>query len=444
MIDIRATHSSVLRLLCFAAAFAGLTACGGGDSSGEQATSTTNPAPAPAPAPAPVGAVVYHFTDCQTGAAAGCVPGNNANAGTQTSPKRDLSSISVNALPAGSQLLFARGGAWNMPGRDVENLNTTASARLTFADYGAGAKPRFQATSFGTMFLHGNRQSQLNDGGYTYRNLHLRGMGNSGTDGHWGIYLGNNVHAVTIEGVEIENFDLGLHMQSTSLPGVVNLVVRDSHVHRNVVQGIHGKAYNATFENNLIERNNPSGSNRNHGMYLSGGNNLRIVNNRFLFNSVDSSGRCNGGQFTLHGQTDGLLFEGNLIEQSAAGGGCYGVSITAGYTESEWFRNATVRGNTVVNAGICAICASAAPGVVVEGNKLINTQATFQYGVQVPASGGGESPGDDPNGPAIVRNNTICQTAPQAGTGIVAPAGSTVTGNVLQSGAAATTGTCAR
>ena len=51
MINIRATQASRSQHLCSTAIVAGLTACGGGASSSEQATSATSPIAAPAPAP---------------------------------------------------------------------------------------------------------------------------------------------------------------------------------------------------------------------------------------------------------------------------------------------------------------------------------------------------------------------------------------------------------
>ena len=67
-----------------------------------------------APTTAPAGAVTYHFSDCQTGAAAGCAcRAATPTPARQSAPKQNLAGINVNALPAGSQLLFNRGGAWN-------------------------------------------------------------------------------------------------------------------------------------------------------------------------------------------------------------------------------------------------------------------------------------------------------------------------------------------
>src|SRR5688572_8965365 len=76
---------------------------------------------------------VYHFRYCQSGAAADCVPGDNASAGTSAAPKRDLSALDLNRLPAGTTLLFARGGAWSIGMTEIQNPNSTAASPLRFA-----------------------------------------------------------------------------------------------------------------------------------------------------------------------------------------------------------------------------------------------------------------------------------------------------------------------
>ena len=364
--------------------------------------------------------------------------GNNANPGTQAAPKRDLSGINLSTLPAGTTLLFKRGGAWSMSQQVVVNPNVTASAPLTLADYGSGALPLLRIAS-GNTFQFGRWNDTSNDGGYVLRNLKLDGMGTA----QWGLFFGDNVHDVVIDGLEITGFGIGIHVESNALPGTVGLTVRNSNIHHNIEQGILAKAHNATYENNLFQANNPSGSNRYHGMYLSGGDHITVRGNRFIRNSVTSDGVCDGGNMTIHGQVDGMLIEDNLIEQDRANGGCFGISITPGYLEAEWFRNVTVRGNTVVNVGFCSICAGSAPGIVIENNKLISLQNIYQAAVQVPANGGGVAP-DALNGTATVTNNTICQAYALAGSGIVAPIGSTVTGNILRTGAEASAGGCSR
>lgn len=103
-----------------------------------------------------------------------------------------------------------------------------------------------------------------------------------------------------------------------------------------------------------------------------------------------------------------------------------------------------VRNNKLINAGNSAMNAQSAPGIVVEGNVIINTQTTFQTGISV---GHTEySNGDVPDGNAIVRNNTACYPTPHPGSSVVrviAP-NSQVSNNVVLTGTAATTGVCAR
>ena len=75
--------------------------------------------------------------------------------------------------------------------------------------------------------------------------------------------------------------------------------------------------------------------------------------------------------------------------------------------------------------------------------RAANTQATYQVGALIPAINPG--PGDAADGGAIIRNNTICYSTPAEGSGIArAPSAGSITGNVYQTGAAATAGACAR
>ncbi|WP_295640465.1 right-handed parallel beta-helix repeat-containing protein [uncultured Methylibium sp.] len=381
----------------------------------------------------------YHFSDCQEGAAPGCVPGSNGNPGTAAAPKRDLSAIDVNSLAPGSQLLFRRGGSWNHRMLELENDYVTPTAPLVFDAYGEGPLPLLRTARANAFLVGGRWANTSNDGGYTFRNLKLDGLGTA----DWGIWLVHNVRNVTVENVEITGFHIAIHASGGGPHGIHHVIVRNSTIRRNGSMGFLGTINDSVFEGNLFEANNFSGSNRNHAIYQSGGNNNTFRNNKLIRNSV-ANGTCTGGNFTVHGQVDRLLIEGNLIEQDAAAGGCYGFSVTTGYDSNEWFRNVVVRGNTVVNVGYCAVCANAAPGIVIEGNRLINTASTYQVSVQIPTSK--RSPGDDEDARAVVRNNVICHAAPASGSTDVRVAGdgAQVSGNVYRRDRDATTGPCAR
>jgi hypothetical protein len=379
-----------------------------------------------------------YFSDCQAGAEAGCVPGNNANAGTQAAPMRNLAGINLNTLGAGSQLLFARGGAWSEWRVSLDNRNVTQAAPLTFSDYGSGALPRL-ATSGGTAISFGMYGDTHQDGGYVFRNLKLDGMGSA----QWGAFVQGGTRDVTFEGVEATGFAIGIHAQQAGGGTNERLTIRNSFIHHNHEHGFLGDSNGLLIEGTRFEDNNPSGGGFEHGAYLGGHSTGLTVRNSIFRRNSAPGGVCNGGNLTIHGQHDRVTIEGNTIEQASAVNTCFGISLTAGYSTGEWFNNAVIRNNTITNVGVCSVCVSAAPGVLIETNKIYNTQATHQYGVLVPAIATGA--GDAQDGGAVVRNNVVCYTAPAAGSALVqAPTAGSITGNTYQTGASASTGACAR
>lgn len=417
-------------------------------------SSTSQPPPPPAPStlgprttpetplPVPAGAVVLHFADCQPGAAAGCVAGNDANPGTEAAPKRDFRNVDFNHLPAGSQLRFKRGSAFLVPITRLDNENVTPQAPLVFDAYGTGAAPIFRGNGDAVLIEFGALNNLNNDGGYYFRSIKLDGLGTTG----WGFWLRDNLRDVTFDHMEITGFKIAIHVQSSAPHYITNMILRGSIIRRNSDMGFLGKMNDGTFDGNLFEGNNFSGSGFSHAIYLSGGTNNVIRNSHFLRNSV-VNGVCTGGNVTIHGQNTGLVIENNTIEHDAAQGGCYGFSITPGYTSQEWFRQTVVRGNTLVNVGYCGVCAGAAPGILVENNVSINTMpGTYHAAVNVPTSVSANNGGDDIDSGAIVRNNVLCQASPHASSTAanVSGAGAQVTNNVLRSGADATTGPCVR
>jgi hypothetical protein len=380
-----------------------------------------------------------HFSDCQTGSAPGCAPGNNANPGTQAAPKRDLSGVNIDGLPAGTSLLFARGGAWNVSMR-LRNLNATSAAPLTFADYGSGALPIFNTPRHTTVSF-GTYGDTAPDGGYIFRNLKFDGLGT----GQWGAFVQGATRDVVFDGVEIAGFDVGIHAQQSASSKNETLVIRNGYLHHNREHGFLGEANGLLIESTRFEDNNPSGGGREHGAYIGGrSTGLTVRNSSFRRNSVNSAtGRCDGGNLTVHGQHESVLIEGNLIEQSSADDGCFGISVTAGYSTPEWFRNLVIRNNRIVNLGACAICVSAAPKAVIESNRIYNTQTRWHVGIAIPGNRIG--PDDEADGGAVVRNNLICHVGPTGDSmGVRAPSAATTVGNTYVTGAAATTGACAR
>lgn len=371
------------------------------------------PSPAPAPAPSPAPASTIYFSDCQAGAAAGCVPGNNANPGTQAAPKQNLSGINVNTLPAGTHLLFKRGGAWTGM-VSVENMNATAAAPLVFDAWGTGNLPIWATTSGIGLQLGGGWGNTSQDGNYQFRNLSLRGT-NNGTP--WGVWFVNTVSNVLFYNVELTGYGLGFHSSNPS-GQVRGISVVNSHLHHLESMGWLGSVNGLLVDGSLFEANNTSGSMMNHAIYIGGGNGNVIRNSRFIRNS-QVNGRCVGGNVTAHGQIDGLLIENNLIEVDAADFTCGGFNVTQGYTETEVFRNVVIRGNTTVNIGQCLACVNSAPGVVIEGNRAIKTVSGGPSTTLANAFMESDTPMTSP----IVRNNIVC------GPGSVTNMAGTVEGN---------------
>jgi hypothetical protein len=152
---------------------------------------------------------------------------------------------------------------------------------------------------------------------------------------------------------------------------------------------------------------------------------------------------CNSGNVTAHGQWDTILIENNTITEPAWNGSCYGISITAGYADvGEYFRNVTIRNNTLVNVG-CGVCANSAPGIVIENNRIFNTLSSWTMGIFVPVHS--PAAGDAANANAVIRNNTVCYTIPTLdSSAFITTAASIVTGNAYRTGLDASTGVCAR
>jgi len=350
----------------------------------------------PPPSPPGPGTVLY-FSQA----------GDNANPGTEASPKRDLSGLNHNSLPAGSTLRFRRGDVWTGMSKTLENLNTNADAPLVFEDYGQGDRPEFQALSNNMFNLGGNWNNQSNDSGYAFRNLKLNGMGTA----EWCFWFVHRVSDVIIENCEITGFRIGINSNDTPEHTVTNIIIRYCQIHHNRAMGLLGHYSNLLLQGNHIYANNFGGSAFDHGTYIGGGHNIHIVSNHYDRNSV-VNGVCTGGNMTFHGQIDGLLIENNIITQDASTS--WLMSITQGYTTPEWFRNVVVRGNMLINSGNTAMAIQSAPGVLVENNTIVNDQGTAQTAIFI-----GSNPstkGDDADGNAVVRNNRIIRRNGSTGT----------------------------
>jgi hypothetical protein len=322
----------------------------------------------------------------------------------------------VNTLPAGSRILFARGGSWTAFNLYVYNRNATTDQPLVFDSYASSwdvtTPPLLQTSTDVAFRFGGSLNDTVSDGGYVLRNVKLDGLGTA----EFGVFASNRVHDLQVDSVEITRHGIGFYSQNTgtaapsidrpseAVHGNVNITLRNSLITRNYRMGLLGDADGFFIENNRFVANNDSGSNFNHAIYLSGfGRNGQIRNNTFTNNSA-VNGECLGGNVTVHGKWNGLLIEGNTMTQQSSAMSCYGISINGGYDTPEWFGQVVVRGNVIVNLGGCSICVTSSPGIVIENNLVVNNLSGYHAGIVL---GGYTASNDVQDNAGIIRNNSI-------------------------------------
>lgn len=392
---------------------------------------------------APAFAADLYYCKCDTGAQSGCVAGSDAAAGTIGAPKATPTLSQVNNAAAGDRFLMCQGGSWSAWSMGVvKNLNVTCANPLVIDSYaagwgGGGVKPWLRKTGDGSdAFIIGQYLDTAIHGGYTIRNLHLDGSSVNGR----AFTLFYGARCVTASDNEINNFHFGVVSEgSTSYP-VAEFRFLRNYVHHNSDIGILGD-----FEGLLVEDNNFSLNNENcttlcafsHAIYLGGHSSKRgiIRNNFFDRTSLSATtGKCEGGNLTVHGNWDDVVIENNLIYQDDSGDGCWGISITGGYDAGfgqEAFRRFTVRGNTIVNLGLAGIAIMSSADMVVENNVVIKTTAGGQYGIVVLTR---TDTTDILSSNINIRNNTVYHTQQSLGMSgirITEGSGHSVTNNVV-------------
>lgn len=377
---------------------------------------TTEPPPPPPPPlpPAPTSypsnqPTVIYLSDCQTGAAAGCIRGNDGNQGTSpNAPKATLASVDINSLGAGSKILFACGGVWTNVAAEIRNTNVTPASPLTLDQYtpawGCAGKPtlRISTTTY-FAFQFGNQSDTVTDGGYTLRNLKLDGGGRRNT---WGVHLRLGLRSVSLENVEISGFARGILAEQDRTTSLTTVSLKNSYLHHNIEYAFQGSADNLTVEGTTFSQNNSASDAFGGAMLLTGrGRNLVLRGNTFQENSV-TDGRCDSEIVTMNGQWDGILVELNKFLQTNSGPSCTGLSMFGDGSTTSYFRNAVVRQNIFSNLGSYSITATSTPGIVVENNLFLHTLSQYHAAVVIHDRDKG-TPQDDEDTGAVVRNNTL-------------------------------------
>lgn len=349
----------------------------------------------------------YYIADCGAGSGIGCVAGNDAAAGTApATPWRTAAKLqsAFSAAQPGDQILLARCGAWDNVTLTLRNAYSAANAtqlaamdanRLVVGAYTptwctGGTKPLLNGTSVaGDMLLNFTAGSSgTKDGGYTIRDIALKGKGTLQTGG---ISLFRWPQGVTFDNVTVSDFGGGgITCGGQAAYGWPDRVVVRNSTIKNVGQlgvGFFG-CPNLVIESNLFDGNGFDNVltpiNHNHQAYISGtdANNGSVTtgdiirNNTFINSSVGSDGRCQSAVIVGHDVASDWVISGNVITQAAGtnSGGCWGISMSpgnGGYVEV--MDRIRIDSNVLVNVGNVGINFASCRTCEISNNLLVWT-----------------------------------------------------------------------
>jgi hypothetical protein len=428
------------------------------------ATGGKSAAQACAAEPLPTTGTVHYVCDCQTGASANCVPGDDKNDGT--SPATPLRSFSkagstFGKMPAGDTVALCRGGLWIGGAVTIANPNCRKDASCDLRDYAApwgdGSEPRPILTIDGgssgrTMISFTHTPSHQE--GFRILNLDLRGGLNDTA-----IFFWNETTDVDLCNLSMDGFATSINMSGGDQPDYgtpANIVLRGSRITNNSDIG-----YIAVCDNCAIEEcyfdNNGARSTTTHSVYFasqewsSDGQIVvhETVGMRLSRSEIHHSAiQCKGAPVVVHGRHRDVVIENNLVDSSSATDTCWGPGVGCGaYPYGCWFRNTIIRGNTIKGLGNAGMENDNCTGCLFENNLIIMNRAGngITLGGQTPRpsgdSGYSRNDGqlDDPTDKAVVRNNTIYFTGDAAsgrGISVASGVGHTLENNAIYFAAA--------
>jgi parallel beta-helix repeat protein len=364
----------------------------------------------------PAHATTYYICDCQQGADANCVKGNdNATGRSAATPWQTFDKAMQNfgALVAGDTVAFARGASFSTAGGRWVNYNATAKTPVVVTAYtpswasGDEAKPVIRSSS--DCFRLENGGNARHKEGMVIEKLHL--IGPSGAS--WAIFLYNDIDDVVIDSMQIDSFSIGVHCSGANTPDSGSnglnerITLKNSNIRHCSGMGFLGSAPDLLIQNCRFDDNGYAQAVFNHNVYISGeGVRERVIGN-VLTHGAMVAGQCQGVSLVVHGIHKDLTIENNIVQEDtgAAGGGCYGIAMDAGYGTPEVFRNVTIRRNLVVNVGYIGIGVSSCRNCLIENNIVIQNQRSGGTGIAAPDRD--LSAEDTASDSITVRNNTV-------------------------------------
>lgn len=368
---------------------------------------------------------VHYFCNCDAGAAGGCVNGDDANTGLDsTHPKRTYGAIATtfSSMPGGDTVALCQGGAWTGQYGGVANSNCTATATCDLREYpigGAGPAPLFNGAGSGYMFTFSG-----NNEGYRFWNVKVQ-LG-AGDTGFWttGQAYSHYLAYFDLCNVTMDGGLLAIGIQYGNGP----ITIRNSHFSNFSQHAILAGNNNLTIDSNVFTNNGAypcaQGNGMCHQVYIAGGaasdnagpngwTNETVSNNQFI---ATGSGFCGGPQVIAHGKHYGLSIVNNLIDTTATtsstGGGCYGIDVSCQYGDFGCqYQNLKVQRNRIfqgVESGF-ALGVSNAAGPLVTDNIVYMASQSNGIGVPAYSKCSGLTPPctNMQTSDAIVQNNSV-------------------------------------
>ena len=355
---------------------------------------------------------VHYYCDCQSGAQAGCVAGNDSNAGTSPSAPKQTIGNAANFLRSlatvNDTVALCKGGVFNVS--STSHLGSATCPAGTICNdlreyqpswYSGSAKPVIRGTTGTATFdISGNY------GGIRIMNIAMTGTYSGGSNSS-AFFFSGGAHDVKIWNVDMDSFDLAIY--DAGLAQDNNMTITGSHITNSDVIGYLGAANNTEISNNYWGGNG-SNTELNHTIYFGGSSpvsNIKLVGN-YIHGQYGPT--CTGSPITAHLEVDGFTISGNsvIIDSAAATAGCWGMDLSnGGYGVPIYFRHTVISGNTFVNGGNLALSVVSCPGCIIENNLIVNDWSGAYDGIRVPAFPARTSPADDVNTNNIIRNNTV-------------------------------------
>jgi hypothetical protein len=325
---------------------------------------------------------------------------NGANTNTGLSPFEpwatfDFAMSRFSALNAGDAILFCRNGTFTSSYPRLFNQHCAADAPCTIADY---IPPNIPATTAKLPVIASSGANGVlnfqdggnadHDEGYVIKNLLLKGNGTG-----FGIFLFNDVDFVSINGVIIDGFSVGIHSAGANAanPGAnqvnENIELRNSTITNNSGQGWSGGCNDCVIDNNKFTNNGFARKIFNHNIYISAQNNSGItISNNALTKSAFVAGKCAGVSLVVHGVIRDLTIKDNTVFEAigAAEQTCWGISVDPGYATEESFSNVMITGNRVTNVGNVGIGCASCTDLQILDNTITHSQDFGFTGIRVP------------------------------------------------------------